>query len=218
MKSFSDYSIITNNEIIESLGKLFNDMPQEHFQQVLIIRKQRIKWITILHTVLSVTILLLGIVSICYYFIKHRLKHQLKQMMYYHINNIKMESNNKLKKINIKNHTYYYFVDINNINDLDLDNVLLNEKSCKTFLIYVAYKTRYGVKLLYIIFEKVDGYIRKFDGTKYLAFFHSNEKYKRIFAKLRYLIMLKNNISDVYYHKYAKIKFNSDDDLNIKYE
>ena len=114
--------------------------------------------------------------------------------------------------------TRYYFVDINNINDLDLD-VLLNEKSCKIFLIYnVAYKTRYGVKLLYIIFEKADGYIRKFDGTKYLAFFHSNEKYKRIFAKLRYLIMLKNNISDVYYHKYAKIKFNSDDNLNIKYE
>ena len=114
--------------------------------------------------------------------------------------------------------TRYYFVDINNINDLDLD-VLLNEKSCKIFLIYnVAYKTRYGVKLLYIIFEKADGYIRKFDGTKYLALFHSNEKYERIFARLRYLIMLKNNISDVYYHKYAKIKFNSDDDLNIKYE
>ena len=73
----------------------------------------------VLHTVLSVTLLLLGIVSICYYFIKHCLKPQLKQMMYYHINNIKMESNNKLKKIDIKNHTCYYFVDINNINDLD---------------------------------------------------------------------------------------------------
>ena len=40
-----------------------------------------------------------------------------------------MESNNELNKIDIKNCTCYYFHDIININDLDLDNILLDEKS-----------------------------------------------------------------------------------------
>ena len=33
------------------------------------------------------------------------------------------------EKINIKNQTWYYFDDINNIKDLTLDNILLNRKS-----------------------------------------------------------------------------------------
>ena len=39
--------------------------------------------------------------------------------------------------------------------------------------------------------------------------FHSDE---RIFERIRYLIMLKSNISDVYSHKYTKIKISSDDE------
>ena len=48
-----------------------------------------------------------------------------------------------------------------NINDLDLDNILLNEKSFENILIYdAAYNT--PVKdFIYIIFDKVDGYITK---------------------------------------------------------
>ena len=33
-------------------------------------------------------------------------------------------------------------------------------------------KTLYGAKPLCIIFDRVDGYIRKCDGTKYLVLFH----------------------------------------------
>ena len=40
---------------------------------------------------------------------------------------------------------------------LELDNILLGEKSNKIFLIYyVGYKNRYGAKTLSIIFDKVD--------------------------------------------------------------
>ena len=67
----------------------------------------------ILHTFLSVAILISEIVNIFYYVLKHwskhRLKHRLKQKIYYHINNIKMGSNNKLKEVDIKNCTCYYF-------------------------------------------------------------------------------------------------------------
>ena len=39
------------------------------------------------------------------------------------------------------------------------------------------------------MFDKVDGFIRDFDKTKYLSPFHS-EKYKVIFNMLRYIINL----------------------------
>ena len=47
-----------------------------------------------------------------------------------------------------------------NINDLNLDNILLNEKSYENILIYgVAYKAPYRAKSLCVIFDKVDEYI-----------------------------------------------------------
>ena len=47
-----------------------------------------------------------------------------------------MESNNKLKNMDIENCTCYYFDDINKFEDFDLDNILLNKKSFKNSLVY----------------------------------------------------------------------------------
>ena len=47
-------------------------------------------------------------------------------------------------------------------------------------------------------------------------FFHSVEKYERIFDRTGYLIKLKSNISDIY--KCTKIQINSDNDLPLIYE
>ena len=56
-----------------------------------------------------------------------------------------MESKHELKEINIKYLTCYYFSDIMRVIDIDFSNILLNEKSCKTYeniLIYdISYKT-----------------------------------------------------------------------------
>ena len=71
------------------------------------------------------------------------------------------------------------------------------------------------VQSLYILFfikHRVDRYIRIYDETKCLASFNSNEKFDRVFDWIRYLIMLKSNISEFYSHKFMKIKINSDDD------
>ena len=96
-------------------------------------------------------------------------------------------------------------------------------KNQKNILIYnVGYKTLYIAKLVRIIFDKVDGYIRAkknkidYDGTKHLGLFHSDEKTNRIFQRMRYLITLKSNISDVYSHKYTKVTVNLDDDLPLE--
>ena len=62
-------------------------------------------------------------------------------------------------------------------------------------------------------FNKVDGYFRKYNRVKYVGLFHSDEKYEKMFNRIRYHIMLKSNILDVYSHKYKKTKIKLDDDL-----
>ena len=125
-------------------------------------------------------------------------------------------NDNKSKEIDITNSVCYYFDDIININDFDLDNILIDEKSYENILICdVVCKISYGAKPLRIVFGKADGYIRKYDKTRYLAFFHSDEKCVRIFDRIRYLIMLKSNISEIYTHKYTKFEIKSNDVLSL---
>ena len=46
-----------------------------------------------------------------------------------------MESKNELKEIDIKNYICYYSDDIIKIEDFDLDNILLDEKSYENILL-----------------------------------------------------------------------------------
>ena len=84
--------------------------------------------------------------------------------------------------------------------------ILIDKKSYEITLIYNAtYKIQHAAKPFCIIFDEVDGYIRKYDGTKYLALFHSDENKETIFNgtshsdenketifdRVRYLILLK---------------------------
>ena len=43
---------------------------------------------------------------------------------------------NKVKDIDIKNHTYYFFNDMINIKNFDANNIKIYEKSYKNILIY----------------------------------------------------------------------------------
>ena len=64
-----------------------------------------------------------------------------------------------------------YFDDIIKIEDFDFDNVLLYDKSYKNILIYDVFcKTLIGKKPLSIMFNKVDGFIRDCDATKWLVY------------------------------------------------
>ena len=117
-----------------------------------------------------------------------------------------MESNDKLNEIDIKNRTYYYFNDIIEIEDFDLDNILIGEKSYENILFYnISYKILIDTKPLRIRFDKIDWFIRVYDGTRYLVLFGS-EKYDFIYNRIRYFIRVKNGISFVIPHNYAKIK------------
>ena len=43
---------------------------------------------------------------------------------------------NKIKDVDVKNHTYYFFDGIINIKNVDLDNIKIDETSYKNILIY----------------------------------------------------------------------------------
>ena len=68
---------------------------------------------------------------------------------------------NKVKDIDIKNRTYYFFDDIINIKNFDPNDIKIDEKSSKSILIYyiryvtikvLKYAKINSVNLLYLIF------------------------------------------------------------------
>ena len=74
---------------------------------------------------------------------------------------------NKVKDIDIKNRTYYFFNDIINIKNFDSDNIKLDEKPYRNiFIYYIGYvkiKDFKYVKInsvnpFYLTFNEVNGY------------------------------------------------------------
>ena len=97
-----------------------------------------------------------------------------------------MESDNEWKQIDIKIVRVIIFMIIK-IEDFDFDNVLIDEKSYENILIFnISYKTLIHAKPFRIRFDKVDRFIRVYNGTRYLVLF-CPEKYNAIFNKIRYL-------------------------------
>ena len=74
--------------------------------------------------------------------------------------------NNEFKKVLIKNRTCYHFDYLIKSEDFDLDNILIDKKSHKNILIYeILCKNLNCSKPLRIRFNKIDGFIRTYDGT-----------------------------------------------------
>ena len=120
-----------------------------------------------------------------------------------------MESKNKLKEIDIKNRTCYYFDDIIKIEDFDRDNILIDKKSSEKILVNnISYKNFIAAKPLHIRFNEMDGFIRVHDETRYLVLFRS-EKYDSIYNSIRYFISVKSDITYITSINYATIKVDS---------
>ena len=108
---------------------------------------------------------------------------------------------NKIKDIDIKNCTYYFFNDIIYIENFSPNNIKIDEKSCKNILIYnigylkiKEYVKIYSVNCLYPIFRNVNGYFEEVNKSKYLKLVRTNEskeiikKYKELWSKIINLI------------------------------
>ena len=134
----------------------------------------------ILRTFLLATILLFMITIIFYHYSKHRFK----QKKYWRYIEIKIDKNDKLKKIGTKKCTRYSFNDIIKVEGLDFDNILLDKKSYENVLInLVSYKTLIGAKPIRIMFDKVNGFIKDFNETKCFVLFRT-EKYNASFNRV----------------------------------
>ena len=122
-----------------------------------------------------------------------------------------MESKDKLKEIDIKICTCYYFDDILRLINFGYNNILLDEKSYENFLIYgMSYKTFMGAKPLRIWFGKIDQIIKIYDGTRSLVLFRP-ESYDAIYNRIR-----KNGITDIINHNFARIRIDSYNSLPVE--
>ena len=73
--------------------------------------------------------------------------------------------NNEFLKVRIKNIIISTTI---KLEDFDLDNILIDQKSHGNSLTYdISYKTLIGPKPWRIRFDKIDGFIRIYDGTRY---------------------------------------------------
>ena len=127
-----------------------------------------------------------------------------------------MESN-EFKNVCIKNRTCYYFDDIIKLEDIGIDNILIDEKSHENIFIYdISYKTLIGSKPSRIRFDEIDGFVRIYDGTRYLTLFGSEKYEYAIYDRIKYLISLKSSITYIFSHNFGKIKVDSYYSLPIK--
>ena len=86
----------------------------------------------------------------------------------------------------IKNRTCYYFDNIIKLEGFNVNNILIDKKSHENILIYeTSYKVLIEPKPLHIRFDQIDGFIRIYDGAKYLTLF-GLEEYEVIYDRIRY--------------------------------
>ena len=79
----------------------------------------------------------------------------------------------------------------------------------------ISHNTLIDPKPLRIRFDKIDGFIRIYNGTIYLTLFGS-EKYYAICNRIRYFISLKRGITYIFPYYFPKINGNSYDSLPIE--
>ena len=84
----------------------------------------------------------------------------------------------------------------------------------------LSYATTNSVKSLYLIINKLNGYIEKSNGNKYLALVPNYErkdslKSMKLWNTIIALIRSITKNSDNYDEKYVKIKFNADDNFPL---
>ena len=100
----------------------------------------------------------------------------------------------KVKELNIKNQTYYFFNNMINIRHFDSNLLKIDKKPHKAFDIYYIgcikikkiddYENIQSVNPLYLIIQYATGYFKEKNGEKYLVL-DPIENMKKFFLELR---------------------------------
>ena len=100
------------------------------------------------------------------------------------------------------------------VGDFNFDNILLNRKpfenSYENILIYLWHFIRnfYGCKSIMYLFDKIDKFIKIYDGSRYLVLFDP-EKCDAVYDRIRYLISEKSGITYSISYNFARIRIDS---------
>ena len=117
-----------------------------------------------------------------------------------------MESKDELKEIYIENCTCSYFDDVMRAIDVDFSDISLNERWCKIYenisIYNISCRTIVGAKPLGIWFDNIDGFIKIYDGIRYLVLFGS-EKNIAIYNRIRYFISEKSDLTNSVNHYFC---------------
>ena len=98
----------------------------------------------------------------------------------------------------------HYFDDIIELEGFHFYNILIDEKSQENILIHnSSYKTLIGAKPLSIRFNEINGFIRVYNGTRYLVLF-GPEKYDPTYNRIKHLIGQKSGTTYVFSLYYEK--------------
>ena len=139
-----------------------------------------------------------------------------------------------IKQINIKNRIYYFFNDMINNKDFDLNfeltknrqKIIQNHWHLQHWIHYNKktddYENINSVNPLYLIVVKVDGYIKENNRNKYLVFISTDDNKKvlatftKLFDEIKHLIeTIEEGKKGEYEKDFMKIKFNSDDSFPL---
>ena len=94
---------------------------------------------------------------------------------------------------------------------MNLYHILVDERLYENILDHnISFKTSSEAKPLRISFDKLNGFIRLYDGNRYLVLL-GTEKYDSIYNRSRYLKGIKSGMTYITSHNYAKIKVDSYD-------
>ena len=137
----------------------------------------------------------------------------------------------KVKQIEIKNRTYYFYNDMINLKNFESNLLKIDKKHYKGIdIYYIGYITIkkigdceniHSVNPLYLLVNHASGYIEEKNGNKYLIFDDSANENKGLLKKYADVwIGIKNEIKAVnggkesdYGKDYMNILFNSDDEF-----
>ena len=131
----------------------------------------------------------------------------------------------KVKELNIKNRTYFFFNDIIDRKNFHSKLLKIDKKRYKDFdIYYISYiaikkigdcENIHSVNSLYLIIYSATGYFKEKNGEKYLIL-DSKEKYEEVFSGIKKKIETINDGKELIYEKdYARIGVNRDDDVPL---
>ena len=131
----------------------------------------------------------------------------------------------KVKELNIKNQTYYFFNEMINIKNFHSNLLKIDKKSHKDFdIYYIGYITVkkigdfeniHSVNPLHLLIHSATGYFKENNGEKYLIL-DPIEKYEEVFSGIKSEIETINGGEEMYYEKnYDKTGVNTDENIPL---